>query len=238
MGNERGYTFSKQIQVAVVGSLAALFLNLLGKTIRWRLVGAAADMKQFGSEGPYILAFWHGQQLMMPYAYRMMTQQARRKGAPMPSIITMISSHADGRIISKAISFFGIGTVTGSSSKGGKEAAQISVESLKQGLSLAITPDGPRGPSGVAKPGVAKIASLTGVKVRGMGAAASRYWQFKSWDKMILPKPFSTVVVSLDDGLFVPPGLAGEEGEHYIRLIAERMNSTITHAEQCLQASS
>ncbi|HET9869160.1 MAG TPA: lysophospholipid acyltransferase family protein, partial [bacterium] len=131
---------------------------------------------------PPLWSLWHETILMSVWYHR------RR------DVHVMISASRDGELISTVARAFGYVPVRGSSSRGGPEAAAELVEYLKAGKRSAITPDGPRGPRRRLKPGVAKIAALSGRPVVPFAFEAEKCWRLKSWDRFIIPKPFSRAV--------------------------------------------
>lgn len=134
---------------------------------------------------PFIISMWHGDLMSQPYNYF-----AFRKDG---FVSAMISENRDGEIIAKLVENFGIGAVRGSSSKGGAKALINALKELKMGNDIAITPDGPRGPRYSIADGIVVIAQKSGRKIRCLNAVPTKYWQFKSWDKFILPKPFGRI---------------------------------------------
>lgn len=130
--------------------------------------------------------------------------------------------------------------VRGSSSqdgrdKGGKAAKVEMAEKLLENKQGAVTPDGPRGPAYVVKPGIVDMASETGLAIVPLCAKANRYWQFKSWDKIQMPKPFARVDVYYGEPIHVPADLTSEERQHYLELVAEATNA-ITPPEPTVKA--
>ena len=109
----------------------------------------------------------------------------------------MISDHKDGEIIARVILFFGIGAIRGSSSKGAVKALAQSFRELKSGIDVIITPDGPRGPYHSVADGAVVIAQKQNAPIQILNYEASKFWQLKSWDKMIIPKPFSKISYTL-----------------------------------------
>lgn len=105
----------------------------------------------------------------------------------------MISQHKDGEFIAKNIENFSINTIRGSTFKGAIDVIRQAFRVLEQGDDVAITPDGPRGPYHSISDGSVSIAQKKQVPILLLNYEASRFWRFKSWDKMILPKPFSTI---------------------------------------------
>lgn len=109
------------------------------------------------------------------------------------NVKAMISHNKDGEIISKLVSNFKIGSVRGSSSKGAAKVLIEAIRELKSGNDIAITPDGPRGPRYSVADGVIALAQKSDAKVVCFNSIATKYWQFKSWDKFVLPKPFGRI---------------------------------------------
>jgi lysophospholipid acyltransferase (LPLAT)-like uncharacterized protein len=103
----------------------------------------------------------------------------------------LISQHGDGRLIALAVRLLGIRSVAGSSSRGGARAVLEILKLTGRGSDIGFTPDGPRGPRYECKEGVALVAQKTGLPVYPMAYSAERHWQLRSWDGMIIPKPFS-----------------------------------------------
>lgn len=134
---------------------------------------------------PMIVAFWHGDLIMQPFNYQ--------KLRPKRFVKAVISEHKDGEAITKTVEYLGIGSIRGSSSKGGAKALISTIKEIKKGNDIAITPDGPRGPRFSVADGIVAISQKTGCKIVAFNSKPSKYWQFKSWDKFVLPKPFGTI---------------------------------------------
>lgn len=197
------------IKVYVLGSLGFVVLIALYSTLRvsWRYLDVSSDRDSTEfvfNRNAKILAFWHGRQLIIPLAYWAHRSSLKSK------IYALISLHSDGRLIAFVIRLLGVFNVAGSSSKGGKEATLSLIEKLKQGDSIAITPDGPRGPINKIKPGILKLADVSGAPIYPISYSAERFWQFRSWDKMILPKPFSRVQIIMGKPLVISGPLSDE----------------------------
>lgn len=134
---------------------------------------------------PLIICMWHGDLMSQPYNYF-----AFRKNG---TVKAMISHNKDGEIITKLVSNFKIGAVRGSSSKGAAKVLITALKELKSGNDIAITPDGPRGPRYSVADGVIALAQKSDSNVVCFNTVPTKYWQFKSWDKFILPKPFGKI---------------------------------------------
>ena len=144
---------------------------------------------------PYILCLWHNRVLFYPYIIRRFTPA--RKPTP------LVSASKDGAILAEMIHRFGFPTVAGSSSRRGLSAFLRLADVIAAGGDVAITPDGPRGPVYELSPGVISLAQRTGAPVLPIHVEYSRCWRLKSWDRFILPMPFSTARVTFAEPYLV-----------------------------------
>ena len=168
-------------QATVVPFLAANFIRVLRATVRLRHHGDER-MRQWEREGThFILAFWHRHLLLMPYAYR-----GKR-------ISVLVSQSKDGELIARTVARLGIDSSRGSSSRGGIAGMRSLLRKAADGWDIAFTPDGPRGPLREVQPGVILAAAATGLPVLPVAVAATRAKLLRSWDRFVVPLPFSTV---------------------------------------------
>lgn len=135
---------------------------------------------------PCVLLFFHGRLALMPFIFKKFWYGKKRA-------FVMISQHKDGEFIAQNIENFNINTIRGSTFQGARGVLRQAFRVLEQGDDVVITPDGPRGPYQSISDGSVSIAQKKDVPILLLNYEASRFWQFKSWDKMILPKPFSTI---------------------------------------------
>ena len=180
------------ITQALLARVLGRYLAFALRTTRWRLDGAD-HISPLVAGAPAIIAFWHQRLPVMPMLWLL----ARREAPPVRSrqVHVLVSRHADGRFIGNVISRFHMNVVLGSSSRGGAAGLRNMLRLLSAGDFVAITPDGPRGPPGEAAPGVAQLAGLAGVPVLPCAGQTSRRWTLRSWDRMLVPKPFGRGVV-------------------------------------------
>jgi lysophospholipid acyltransferase (LPLAT)-like uncharacterized protein len=171
--------------------LAALYVRFVYLTGRWRTVGL--DEVMASNNSPLIIAFWHGRMLMMPC----------RWPRAMP-IRMLISRHGDGVLIADTIAHFGIGTIQGSTRHGGAEALRDILKTLKSGISVGVTPDGPRGPRMHCTGAVADIARMSGTPILPVSYSARRRVILGSWDGFLLPLPFTRGVYVVGDLIEAP----------------------------------
>ena len=161
---------------------------------------------------PIIVACWHGDLFYLPYLYL----QLRKK----PNAKVVISEHFDGQIIAKITGFFKIGTIHGSTTRGGAKVLINAMRTLKSGMDIGITPDGPKGPRHeIVAEGIVVMAQKADVKVITLSCVPKSYWQFKSWDRFTIPKPFTR----LDFYASEPLDLSAMKSEAAKALIKEKL---------------
>ncbi len=158
---------------------------------------------------PFIAAFWHGNLLMQPYLFK--------KFQPSGTFKAMISHHSDGESIAKMVNHLGVQSVRGSSSQGGVKALIGAIKELKTNSNIGITPDGPRGPIYSIADGIIALSQKADVDIYYFSYKASKYWQLKSWDQFIIPKPFGTIEFFVSEP-FNLKGLSKEESRELIKL--------------------
>lgn len=146
-------------------------------------------------------------------------------------MVTLISEHSDGRIIARATEYMGLHSVAGSSTRGGAKAALELIRKVKEGFDIAITPDGPKGPRYEMKKGVLRLSKDTGARLFPATLSFERYWQFRSWDQMILPKPFSKAVCLIGEPIIVPANITEEELSELKTTFEGRLNQLLKEAD-------
>lgn len=203
------------IKISLPAFLGAAFLHLLASTWRWKIVGN--DTAEFQDSGAKIMAFWHNQQLIIAQVYKRLWPRHA-----LPEMHTLISEHSDGRLVARLVRYFGLRSVAGSSTRGGTKAAYRLIKILQEGHSVAITPDGPRGPLYKVKSGVIKVAERGEAPIYTLSAGFDRAWTFGSWDRMVLPKPFARVVILVGKPIRIESGVNPDtEARHASALEAQ-----------------
>lgn len=163
--------------------LGALVVRALASTWRIRRVGAER-LASAREQGPVIFALWHGEMLVPLW-----TQRGE-------GIAILISEHGDGEIIARIAHSLGHATVRGSSSRGAARALLAFTRTLEEGRDVAITPDGPRGPAGEFAPGALAAAQRSGAAIIPLGLHVQSAWRLRSWDRFVIPKPFTKAVLA------------------------------------------
>jgi len=161
-------------------------LQVWARTIRYEIDDRANVVgKQL--EGNYIAALWHNRLLLISFVLKKFFPE--RPGAG------LISASRDGDLIADATKRFGFDVVRGSSSRMGAAALLELSNVLSSGRDVLITPDGPRGPAYQLGPGIIFLAQKTGAPIVPVNMEYSSCWRVKSWDRFIIPRPFSKVRV-------------------------------------------
>ena len=200
--------------------IGAVYIPLLRWTGRWHI--EREDIPEsFRKEGkPFILSFWHGRILMMPYCWR------RTDLTNM-----LISSHRDGRLISQTVKHFDIESVVGSASKGGAQATLRLIRLMREGGIVGITPDGPRGPRMRVSEGTIALARLSGAPILPTTYSSRRRRVVNSWDRFIVALPFSHGVFLWGDPIYVPRDADAETMEAKRLEVEEAMNALADRAD-------
>lgn len=181
-----------------VASLGSGALNALMASCRYEREGVE-HYDQFWRAGkPVIFTLWHGRLLPCTHFHR-------HNG-----VVTLVSQHRDGEYITRVIRRWGFTAVRGSSTRGGLDALRELIQHVRAGRSLAITPDGPKGPREKMKPGPVLIAQRTGAPIIPVVSGASRASYFGGWDRFMIPHPFARLRIAYGEPVFVPRR-AGEE---------------------------
>lgn len=191
-GRPLGSPFSTWLQFRVVPFLGAHLLKLWMGTLRIRMEGFNAVQDLVDRDERFILAFWHRRLVMMPLAYPFLRRSASGEDR---GVAILASDSRDGERSTATWAYFRIHAVRGTASDDGAKALVRMIRAVKEGWDFGITPDGPRGPRQVLKPGVIALARKTGAWVVPVCVAADRAVTLKTWDRMVLPLPFATVTV-------------------------------------------
>ena len=186
--NNRGLTW-------LVGSLLNAYGQLFLITSRLR-IEADPEVERLVREQrvPVIYALWHSHVFFVPL-FRTYERRA---------VSVLLSAHRDAQIVGVAARLRGIRLVFGSSTRGGAKAYLQLLTVLQSGESVVMTPDGPKGPAERVKSGVIRLAQQSGCAIVPVALASSRLHRLKSWDRSLLPLPFSKAVFELGAPLYCP----------------------------------
>ncbi len=200
--------------------LAYWAVRLLTKTMRFEVLHAEIPESFWKGGIPIIGAFWHSRLLMMPVVYK-----GKRLGF-------LVSPHRDGQIVGRAFKKFGFMPILGSSNKGGNQAFQEMVRAIHEGFDIAIVPDGPRGPCQRVQLGVIELARRTGAPILPVSFSASKKKFMKTWDRFLLPRPFSKGVFIWGEPIYVNPKGDRDYLEERRAFLEKRLNELTEEADR------
>ena len=179
-----------------------VLVKLISRTYRCRLVDTNHEQGALDAHGTVVYTSWH--QRFFPG----ITFFATRK-----PIAIMISQSRDGEMVARVVDILGWRSVRGSSTTGGGRALKELRSLTSRGYRVGHIVDGPQGPFGVVKPGLLTIAQFSGAPILPVIMSAERRWVFNSWDRFMVPKPFSRVFVRFTPPIHVPRRLDPEAFE-------------------------
>jgi lysophospholipid acyltransferase (LPLAT)-like uncharacterized protein len=184
-----------RVEAALLGPLIWCLLWFLRLTSRFQLDGAERLLADWSNNTPVVLAFWHGRSIMLPFVLPPSTN-ARASGH---DTYIMNSTHRDGEIITRALVRFGIRTTRGSTSRGAVAGTLGLMRALRGGATVALIPDGPRGPAGRAQAGAVELAATAGVSLYPVAFSATRHIRLTGWDRMMVPLPGARIVCTIGE---------------------------------------
>ncbi len=202
--------------LTVVPRVVWALLWIVSRTWRFEVIAEEGVVPVlFGQKpGPEIYCFWH--QCVLPC-----TVYFRRSHA-----VILISKSYDGELITRILKMFGFDAVRGSSSRSAREGLRGLKNVIETGRTAIFTADGPRGPIYQTKMGPIKLAQLTGAPIGAFHLEPEHAWVMGSWDRFLVPKPFTRICVSWAQWTRVPAELAPEEFEPK----REELNAAIERA--------
>lgn len=187
------YSLKERLLIRVADWVFYLLINLIGRTVRFRVEGWE-NWEAASADGRLpIYTFWHDRVFLATYFW-----QRRR-------IVVMTSQSFDGEYIARFIQRFGYGAARGSSTRGGVGALVEMVRLMRAGSPAAFTIDGPRGPRHVAKMGAILLAKKTGQPILPFSVNAERFRAVSSWDRFQIPLPFTRARVAIAPPIYVAP---------------------------------
>jgi lysophospholipid acyltransferase (LPLAT)-like uncharacterized protein len=213
-------------------TLVPLALGLLRVVWGWSrvvsIVGTEHITDSLARAPLFIPVYWHQHQVFCVKHLLELRSQGVKLGF-------LISPSVDGELGAMIVRSVGAEVIRGSSSHTGARALRDYYQALsREGVSPAITPDGPRGPPWKVKPGAVLLAQLSQRPIIPMAYAASRAWKIK-WDKFVIPKPGARVAIALGEPVYVPKGLDAAGLERHQADLEQRLKSLFTQARNALK---
>ncbi len=166
-----------------------------------------------------IFTFWHDSQLFFVYYYRN------------KNIYVLVSESKDGEYIARTIKKLGFDTIRGSSTRGGIKALLKLVNQISKGFDAGITPDGPKGPRHVLKEGVLLSSQKSRTPIIPICFSSSKKKFFNSWDKFLLPIPFSKGILIYGKPFIIPENCTPEEFNNYKIEVEKELNRIWNEAD-------
>jgi lysophospholipid acyltransferase (LPLAT)-like uncharacterized protein len=218
--------FAENVAVAA----AAGYIRLIHATSRLHFIGRdhADRLLAERSEG-FILAFWHERLLLAPLVRKETNREVRM----------LISAHRDGQMISRAVRSFGVRTISGSAAnpakpgknRSGAAAVAEMTAAIAAGDIIGVTPDGPTGPRRIAKPGIVRLAAITGAPIVPAAASSSNGMRMNTWDRFLLAAPFSRAAFVARAPIVVPRDSDDAALEAACALLQSELNAAAAIAD-------
>ncbi|MFZ0774463.1 MAG: lysophospholipid acyltransferase family protein [Candidatus Sulfotelmatobacter sp.] len=218
----RRFTLRQRIVLRIIIAAGYWFIRLVGPTLRV-CVSREEGAQQTVGQRPLVLNFWHAGVIPATYLFRNL------------GIRVMSSNSYDGEYMGRIIHKFGFVAVKGSSSRNAVRALLGLRRALQQGWAVAFSLDGPRGPRYKVKPGPVALARSSGVPLTMFHIAVERAWVLNTWDRLIIPKPFSRVLLRFGKLIPVPAEASDEELERYQQQLQGSLDRVCEFAEANVQ---
>jgi lysophospholipid acyltransferase (LPLAT)-like uncharacterized protein len=212
------FTLRQRIILRLISAAGYAFIRLIGPTLRVCVSREEGAQETVGWR-PLIISFWHACIIPATYLFRNF------------GIRVMSSNSYDGEYMGRIIGKFGFVAVKGSSSRNAVRALLGLRRALQQGWGVAFSIDGPRGPRYKVKPGPVALARSSGVPMTTFHIAVERAWVLNTWDRLIIPKPFSRVLMRFGKLIPVPADASEEDLERYQQELQESLDRVRDFAE-------
>lgn len=224
----------KQIAASpIAGRLISAFITFyiwfVYQSSHWTYIGREHSRPLEENDGGFILAFWH-QRLLLGAVLRRETKKR---------VFMLVSGHRDGEIIAQGVEPFGVEFIRGSAAnpkkpqkeKSGAPALAQMIAALREGGVVGVTPDGPRGPRGVAQAGVIRLAQMSGAPILPAAYSVSNGKFLDSWDRFLLAGPFSRGAFVAGEPIYVSRSAGPEEIEQMRQLLQKALTETAARAD-------
>ncbi|MGI9101069.1 MAG: lysophospholipid acyltransferase family protein [Terriglobales bacterium] len=213
------FTLKQRLALAIIAAAGSLLVRLIGPTLRYTIsLEDGAPASEWVCPSVYV--FWH--RCVIPALWWYRGKQ----------IAVMTSSSFDGEYIARIIEKFGYRAVRGSSTRGGVRALLGMHTEIEQGRAVAFTIDGPTGPRYIAKPGPVLLARNVQKPLLAFHCAVERAWVLNSWDRFLIPKPFSRVLLRLSRTITVPPDADGDALDAFHQQMQQALDRAREYSEK------
>ena len=211
---------NKKIKITLISFFGQWLFQLLFKLNKIEVKGEENLINLINSGRPIMVCVWHGRLVFPSWYLRLKTT----------NVHAIASRHTDAEIMARILRKWGYGLIRGSTRKGGKAVVQKMADVFKNAGIIAVTNDGPKGPPRIAKAGSTGLALKYNVQIVTITGSATKFWQMKSWDRLMLPKPFGTInlIVSPPLDISEKPDTTDEE----VKLLSDFMNQYQDEADR------
>ena len=203
---------NKKIKIILTSFIGQWLFQILFKLNKIEVKGEENLINLIDSGRPVMVCVWHGRLVFPSWYLRLKTT----------NVHAIASRHTDAEIMARILQRWGYGLIRGSTRKGGKAVVQEMAEIFKRTGIVAVTNDGPKGPPRIAKAGSTGLALKYNVQIITITGSATKYWQLKSWDRFMLPKPFGKIQLIVSPPLEITE--KPETAEEEIQLLSYFMN--------------
>lgn len=217
--SSRRFSIRQRIILRIIITAGYWFIRLTGPTLRVSVSREEGSQEKISSR-PLVASFWHA--CIIPATYI-----CRNLG-----VRVMSSNSYDGEYMGRIIHKFGFVAVKGSSSRNAVRALLGLRRALEQDWSVAFSIDGPRGPRYTVKPGPVALARSSGVPMSMFHIALKSAWVLNTWDRLIIPKPFSRVLMRFGKLIHVPASATDDDLKHYQQELQDSLDRVRTFAEE------
>lgn len=225
----RKMTFKRRLSYAIIQPLIKTLLYIFWWSCRVKVIIGDEYVKLLIDKGePIIPCYWHQMHIFGTWYMRKLQKRGLKIGF-------LISPSVDGQIAANIVESWGAVAIRGSSTRTGAKALRDMYNTIvNDKISPLTTSDGPTGPIHEFKQGAVMLSQLTQAPILPIAYAASRYWELKSWDKFIVPKPFSNIVIAVGKPHYIDKKLTADELENQRIIIEKDMMNLITIAKAAL----
>ena len=210
----------KQIKIIIISFIGKWLFQIFFYLNKIVINGEEHLLSLINSGKPIMVCVWHGRLLFPSWYIRLKTT----------NLHAIASRHPDAEIMARILNNWGYGLIRGSTRKGGKAVVQKMAEVFKSKGIVAVTNDGPKGPPRIAKAGSTSLALKYNVQIITITGSATKYWQMKSWDRFMLPKPFGKIQLIVSPPLDITEKSKTPEEE--IQLLSDFMNKYQDEADK------
>lgn len=209
-----------------------LFLRGLGGSYRYRVLHRDRLAPLLGSGTAAVVSFWHDQSFAGAW---FLVDRLHGEGLP----LTLLASRSrDGGLVAQVVHPWGLRVVRGSASRGGRQALlEMHRDIVRHGSSPLVLPDGPRGPAHLAKSGAVLLAKMSRAPILPLAFVPASCWRLSSWDRMLVPRPFTRVAVVVGEPLAVARETRSDEVEEARRRLERTLDELVEEGRRWLAPS-